>query len=239
MLQAIVCHDNHVCSGMKGESFGAETKATLARRSRDQGRFELGPPSFVKFRIFNETTNNSSISINAYKTYIASAPSWTWRKGFRGTVSAHANPTELTHREKRDSPQHATMAGELSKDAPRGSSATLNWYDNTRPMFIDLVGDYAGKELFLVEGDSLLRMCFDDERIDFQGKPPTRTWPFTFLLVRFVAHQSRVASQPMLSEAALVYLRTWVLSASRWNGYLEIWSRLSECLGIISRQNIC
>lgn len=34
-------------------------------------------------------------------------------------------------------------------------------------MFIDLVGDYAGKELFLVEGDSLLRECFEDERIDF------------------------------------------------------------------------
>jgi hypothetical protein len=39
-------------------------------------------------------------------------------------------------------------------------------------MFIDLVGDYAGKELFLVEGDSLLRLCFEDERIDFHGKPP-------------------------------------------------------------------
>jgi hypothetical protein len=42
-------------------------------------------------------------------------------------------------------------------------------------MFIDLVGDYAGKELFLVEGDSLLRLCFEDERIDFQGKPPRTT----------------------------------------------------------------
>jgi hypothetical protein len=37
-------------------------------------------------------------------------------------------------------------------------------------MYIDLVGDYAGKELFLVEGDSLLRECFEDERIDFDSK---------------------------------------------------------------------
>ncbi|QSZ32856.1 hypothetical protein DSL72_002436 [Monilinia vaccinii-corymbosi] len=44
----------------------------------------------------------------------------------------------------------------------------LSWYDEIRPMWIDLVGDYAGKELFLVEGDSLLRECFADERIDFQ-----------------------------------------------------------------------
>jgi hypothetical protein len=46
----------------------------------------------------------------------------------------------------------------------------LSWYDASRPLFIDLIGDYAGKELFLVEGDSLLRECFSDERIDFKGK---------------------------------------------------------------------
>ncbi|KAK6597799.1 dead deah box helicase [Botrytis cinerea] len=48
-------------------------------------------------------------------------------------------------------------------------NSILSWYDETRPMWIDLVGDYAGKELFLLEGDSLLRECFADERIDFQG----------------------------------------------------------------------
>lgn len=52
---------------------------------------------------------------------------------------------------------------------PAGTHSILNWYDSTRPMFIDLVGDYAGKELFLVEGDSLLRECFEDERVDFDG----------------------------------------------------------------------
>lgn len=49
-------------------------------------------------------------------------------------------------------------------------TAILSWYDETRPMWIDLIGDYAGKELFLIEGDSLLRDCFADERIDFQRK---------------------------------------------------------------------
>ena len=39
-------------------------------------------------------------------------------------------------------------------------------------MYIDLVGDYAGKELFLIEGDSLLRQSFEDERIDFDGESP-------------------------------------------------------------------
>lgn len=46
----------------------------------------------------------------------------------------------------------------------------LSWYDNRLPRFIDLVGDYAGKELFLIEGDSLLRHCMEDDRLDFQGK---------------------------------------------------------------------
>lgn len=32
---------------------------------------------------------------------------------------------------------------------------------------VDLVGDYAGNELFLIDGDSLLLRCFDDERLDF------------------------------------------------------------------------
>jgi hypothetical protein len=68
------------------------------------------------------------------------------------------------------------MAGSVDddQDVLQGTHSILNWYDNTRPMFIDLVGDYAGKELFLVEGDSLLRECFEDERIDFQGNFPVR-----------------------------------------------------------------
>ena len=35
---------------------------------------------------------------------------------------------------------------------------------------VDLVGDYAGQELFLVEGDSLLLRCFSDADLDFDSK---------------------------------------------------------------------
>ena len=63
------------------------------------------------------------------------------------------------------------MAGAVeTQDQDVHNDGILSWYDRTRPMWIDLVGDYAGKELFLVEGDSLLRECFEDERIDFEGK---------------------------------------------------------------------
>lgn len=37
---------------------------------------------------------------------------------------------------------------------------------------VDLVGDYAGKELFLLDGDSLLLKCFGDPQLDFDGIPP-------------------------------------------------------------------
>lgn len=59
------------------------------------------------------------------------------------------------------------MADQQEEPA-QGTGSILSWYDSSRPMFIDLVGDYAGKELFLVEGDSLLRECFEDNRIDFE-----------------------------------------------------------------------
>ena len=58
-------------------------------------------------------------------------------------------------------------------DPQRGTHSITNWYDCSRPMWNDLVGDYAGKELFLVEGDSLLRECFEDPRIDFKGELPS------------------------------------------------------------------
>ena len=34
---------------------------------------------------------------------------------------------------------------------------------------VDLIGDYAGKELFLLEGDSLLLQCFSNPKLDFDG----------------------------------------------------------------------
>lgn len=64
--------------------------------------------------------------------------------------------------------------------ADASTTSVLSWYDARTPRILDLVGDYAGKELFLVEGDSLLRACFEDGRIDFEGKLPRahRTPPY-------------------------------------------------------------
>ncbi|EXJ74403.1 uncharacterized protein A1O5_02699 [Cladophialophora psammophila CBS 110553] len=42
----------------------------------------------------------------------------------------------------------------------------LEWYDDLYSRTVDLVGDYAGDELFIIEGDSLLLHSFSDAKID-------------------------------------------------------------------------
>ena len=46
-------------------------------------------------------------------------------------------------------------------------SQVLAQYRKLESRRVDLVGDYAGDELFLIEGDSMLRRCFDDDKLDF------------------------------------------------------------------------
>ena len=49
-------------------------------------------------------------------------------------------------------------------------SEILEWYQGLQNRILDLVGDYAGNERFLLEGDSLLLHCFGDAKIDFEGR---------------------------------------------------------------------
>lgn len=46
---------------------------------------------------------------------------------------------------------------------------TLSWYSAMHPTRLDIVGDYAGSSRFLIHGDSLLRHCFSDPRLDFSS----------------------------------------------------------------------
>ena len=46
----------------------------------------------------------------------------------------------------------------------------LDWYIRLQTRVLDLIGDYAGNERFLLEGDSLLLHCFGDSKIDFEGE---------------------------------------------------------------------
>lgn len=66
-------------------------------------------------------------------------------------------------------PSLSSSSSEEEEYEDSTGSDIILWYDQTRPRFIDLVGDYAGAELFLIEGDGLLRECFEDSRLDFSG----------------------------------------------------------------------
>ena len=43
------------------------------------------------------------------------------------------------------------------------------WYLALDARYVDLVGDYAGKERFFIEGDSLLLQIFSTPQLDFEG----------------------------------------------------------------------
>ena len=52
---------------------------------------------------------------------------------------------------------------------PKGN-AILSWYKSIFSRRVDIVGDYAGSELFLVEFDSLLLRCFSNPKLNFRSK---------------------------------------------------------------------
>jgi hypothetical protein len=37
-----------------------------------------------------------------------------------------------------------------------------DWFTKLRPRWVDIIGSYAGKELFLVDGDALIQVVLDD-----------------------------------------------------------------------------
>ena len=62
----------------------------------------------------------------------------------------------------------------------------LEDYRRLAPRRVDLVGDYAGNELFIIEGDSLLRRCFADPKLDFE--PGFQLLHAAYEVERFLHH---------------------------------------------------
>jgi hypothetical protein len=57
-----------------------------------------------------------------------------------------------------------TTTGHAGGDA---TARILEWYSRLYSRRVDLVGDFAGSERFLVHGESLLLQCFSDRQLDF------------------------------------------------------------------------
>jgi hypothetical protein len=45
-----------------------------------------------------------------------------------------------------------------------------DWYESLSPLTVDIVGDFAGRELFVIHGESLIRYCLTEAKVDLDGK---------------------------------------------------------------------
>ncbi|KAH7173099.1 hypothetical protein DER46DRAFT_634523 [Fusarium sp. MPI-SDFR-AT-0072] len=54
-----------------------------------------------------------------------------------------------------------------STDKKPSEEALLNWYKGLQPLTVDIVGDFAGRELFLIHGEALMQYCLIEARVDF------------------------------------------------------------------------
>lgn len=48
-----------------------------------------------------------------------------------------------------------------------GQAEMLTWYGSLHPLKVDVVGDFAGKELFAIHGDSMLLHCITKAKVDY------------------------------------------------------------------------
>ncbi|KAI3574038.1 hypothetical protein IWW34DRAFT_823643 [Fusarium oxysporum f. sp. albedinis] len=54
-----------------------------------------------------------------------------------------------------------------SSSKKSSEEALLDWYTDLQPLTVDIVGDFAGRELFLIHGEALMRYCLIEARVDF------------------------------------------------------------------------
>lgn len=59
------------------------------------------------------------------------------------------------------------------KMTPSHEKKLQDWHQNLSPLRVDLVGDFAGKELFAIHGDSLLIHCLAEASVDLTGELDT------------------------------------------------------------------
>lgn len=41
------------------------------------------------------------------------------------------------------------------------------WYQSLRPLKVDVVGDFAGKRLFVIHGNSMFLHCLGEAKVDY------------------------------------------------------------------------
>lgn len=58
----------------------------------------------------------------------------------------------------------------LSNETHTDVAILKGWHASLSPLKVDLVGDFAGKELFAIHGDALMWYCITQANVDLTGK---------------------------------------------------------------------
>jgi hypothetical protein len=53
--------------------------------------------------------------------------------------------------------------------APHNRLELLRWHQAISPLKVDIVGEFAGKELFAIHGEAMLAHCVREAKVDFDG----------------------------------------------------------------------
>ena len=52
---------------------------------------------------------------------------------------------------------------------PQNRRDLLQWHKSIHPLKVDIVGDFAGKELFAIHGEAMLAHCVQEAKVDFNS----------------------------------------------------------------------
>ena len=61
----------------------------------------------------------------------------------------------------------STVTPPWSGEAPQNRLEILQWHQFISPLTVDIVGDFAGKELFAIVGETMLAHCIREAGVDF------------------------------------------------------------------------
>lgn len=69
-----------------------------------------------------------------------------------------------------EAPLHTPCSMASSTEDQVGPLGPETWYKSLHPLSVDLVGDFAGKELFAIHGDALMLYCITKAKVDLDSK---------------------------------------------------------------------
>lgn len=76
-------------------------------------------------------------------------------------------------------------------DKKLSEEALLEWYADQYPRTVDIVGDFAGRELFAIQAEALMRYCLSEAKVDFDGMSCT---PLKAFGPGLISHLQEVSS---------------------------------------------